>query len=195
MDFRVTQNPGAIDIVLKKLEFVDVDGMIVDRGSTPVPDYEMYVTNVSTGMHTRKIVSDSSGFFSLRNFPLGELNLTTRGAEFFRITGLHLTKSSYQNLRLVVDRGSHYLSGWVADENGVAVAKAMVTLDRKFVEDQVEHSSYRSQRTNANGGFAFANLGDGDYHVTVYALGFRKQEFRHDFDGQSGEIFVTLARD
>ena len=195
LDFQVTQNPGPISIVLKKLDFVDIDGMIVDRGSTPVPNYEMYVSNVTTGMHTRKIVSDSSGFFTLRNFPLGELNLTTRGAEFFRIKGLQLTRSSYQNLRLVVDRGSNYLSGWVADENGVAVAKAMVTLDRKFGDGQVENSSYRSQRTDANGGFAFANLGGGDYHVTVYALGYRKQEFQHDFDAASGEMFITLARD
>ena len=195
LDFRVTQNPGAINIVLRKLNFVDVDGMIVDRRSTPVPDYEMYVSNVTTGMHTRKIVSDSSGFFTLRNFPLGELNLTTRGSEFFRISGLQLDDNSSQNLRLVVDRGSHYLSGWVSDESGVAVEKAMVTLDRKFIDGKVEHSSYRSQRTDRNGAFAFANLGDGSYHVTVYAIGYEKQDFNHLFDAQSGEIFITLKRD
>ncbi|TNF89730.1 MAG: carboxypeptidase regulatory-like domain-containing protein [Gammaproteobacteria bacterium] len=194
-DFLVTQNPGAINIVLRKLNFVDIDGMIVDRRSTPVPNYEMYVSNVTTGMHTRKIVSDSSGFFTLHNFPPGELNLTTRGSEFFRISGLQLNDYSFQNLQLVVDRGSHYLSGWVSDENGVAVEKAMVTLDRKFIDGKVEHSSYRSQRTDRNGGFAFANLGDGSYHVTVYAIGYEKQDFSHLFDAQSGEIFITLKRD
>jgi hypothetical protein len=70
----------------------------------------------------------------------------------------------------------------------------MVTLDRKFRQGEIEHSSYRSQRTDLNGGFAFGNLGDGEYHVTVYALGYEKQEFNYRFNGQSGEIFVTMKR-
>ena len=91
-EFLVKQNHGAINIVLRKLNFVDVDGMIVDRSSTPVANYEMYVSNVTTGMHSRKIVSDSSGFFRLHNFPPGELNLTTRGSEFLTISGLQLRR-------------------------------------------------------------------------------------------------------
>ena len=194
LDFRVTQNPAQINIVLKKLSFVDIDGMILDRSSTPVPDYEMFISNVTTGTHSRKILSDSSGFFTLRNFPLGEVSLTTRGAEFFKISGLEITGNQYQNLQLVVDRGSHYLSGWVSDPSGIAVKNAMVTLDRKFRQGEIEHSSYRSQRTDLNGGFAFDGLGDGKYHVTVYAQGYEKQEFSYRFDGQSGEIFVTMQR-
>lgn len=194
-DFEVTQDPGQVIVVLKKLSFVDVDGMILDRSSAPVPDYEIYVSNLTTGGHTRKIESDSSGFFTLPNFPLGEVSLTTRGAEFFQISGLKITDTRYQNLRLVVDRGSHYLSGWVSDENGVAVENAMVTLDRKFRQGEIEHSSYRSQRTNRNGDFSFENLGGGEYHVTVYALGYDKLDFTHSFEGQSGELFVTLRPD
>jgi len=194
LDFKVTQNPAQIDIVLEKLRFVDVDGMILNRGATPVPDYEMYISNITTGIHTRKIVSDSSGFFTLPNFPLGEVRLSTRGAEFFKISGLKITDTGYQNLKLIVDRGHHFLSGWIGDTNGVPVEKAMVTLDRKFRAGKIEHSSYRSQRTDRNGAFAFENLGGGEYHVTVYALGFDKQEFSHRFDGQSDEILITLQR-
>lgn len=194
LDFRVTQNPAQINIVLEKLSFVDIDGMILDRSSTPVPDYEMFISNVTTGTHSRKILSDSSGFFTLRNFPLGEVSLTTRGAEFFKISGLQITGDQYQNLKLIVDRGNHYLSGWISDPSGIAVKNAMVTLDRKFRQGEIEHSSYRSQRTDLNGGFAFGNLGDGEYHVTVYALGYEKQEFNYRFNGQSGEIFVTMKR-
>ena len=194
LDFRVTQNPAQISIVLKKLSFVDIDGMILDRSETPVPDYEMFISNVTTGTHSRKILSDSSGFFTLRNFPLGEVSLTTRGAEFFTTSGLEITGEQYQNLKLIVDRGNHYLSGWISDPSGIAVKNAMVTLDRKFRQGEIEHSSYRSQRTDLNGGFAFGNLGDGEYHVTVYAQGYEKQEFNYRFDGQSGEIFVTMQR-
>ena len=194
LDFQVTQNPEQINIVLEKLSFVDVDGMILNRESAPVPDYEMYISNVTTGAHTRKIASDSSGFFTLPNFPLGEVRLSTHGAEFFKISGMRITATGYQNLKLVVDRGSHYLFGWIGDENGIGVEKAMVTLDRKFNDGEIEHSSYRSQATDSNGGFAFDNLGDGEYHVTVYALGFENQDFIHRFDAPANEIFVLLKR-
>ncbi len=194
LDFRVTQNPAQINIVLDKLSFVDIDGMILDRSSTPVPNYEMFISNLTTGTHSRKIVSDTSGFFTLRNFPLGEISLTTRGAEFFTISGLEITDDQYQNLKLIVDRGNHYLSGWISDPSGIAVNNAMVTLDRKFRQGEIEHSSYRSQRTDLNGGFAFGNLGDGEYHVTVYAQGYQKQEFDYRFNGQSGEVFVAMKR-
>lgn len=194
LDFQVTQNPEQINIVLEKLSFVDVDGMILNRDSTPVPNYEMYISNVTTGAHTRKVVSDSSGFFTLPDFPLGEVRLSTHGAEFFKISGLQITDTGYQNLKLVVDRGSHYLFGWIGDENGVGVEKAMVTLERKFKGGEIEHSSYRSQSTDSNGGFAFENLGDGEYHVTVYALGFENQDFIHRFDAPANEIFVVLKR-
>ncbi len=194
LDFRITQNPAQVNIVLKKLRLVDIDGMIVNRESIPIPDYEIYLSNVTTGAHNRKIVSDSSGYFSLANFPLGEIKLSTRGSEFYRITGLRINETGYQNLEIVVDRGDNYLSGWVSDANGIAVNRAMVTLDRKFERGEVQHSSYRSQATDNNGGFAFDHLGDGEYHVTVYALDYQKQEFNYRFNSQSDEILVTLKR-
>lgn len=191
-EFFVMQNPGLINIELKTLKFVDIDGMIVDRAQAPVPDYEIYVTNLTTGIHTRKIVSDSSGFFSLQHFPLGEISLSTRGAEFYKISGLVLSDERYQNLELIVDRGDHYLSGWVSTSNGIAVEKAMVTLDRKFTRNGIEHTSYRSQGTDPAGGFSFANLAGGEHHVTVYAWGYAKQEFMHRFNAQADELHIQL---
>lgn len=192
-DFVVTQNPPDLNIELQTLRFVDLDGMIVNRDAVPVPAYEIYATNLSTGIHTRKIVSDSSGFFTLPNFPLGEVRLATRGAEYYQISGLRLGEDSYQNLELIVDRGSHYLSGWVSDENGVAVPKAMVTLDRKFRRGEVEYTSYRSQGTTGDGGFAFTDLGSGEHRVTVYAFGYARQEFMHRFDDQADELHIRLG--
>ena len=193
-DFRVAYDPAPLYIELKRLDLVDLAGMIVDRGEAPVADYDIYLSQAGSHPQTRKITSDSSGYFSLSGFPLGELDLSTRGSELFRISGLRLTAENSHNLRLVVDRGGHYLAGWVIDENGVAVEKAMVTLDRKYYRGRVEHSSYRSQRTDRNGAFAFADLGGGRYHVTVYAPGYDKQDFDHDFDAPAGEIMITLQR-
>ncbi len=192
-EFYIAANPPPVDIVLPTLQFVDIDGMVLDRDLAPVPNYEMYVDNLTTGTHARKIVSDSSGFFSLEHFPLGEISLSTRGAEFHEIKGLRLTAASYQNLELIVDRGSHYLSGWISDVHGMAIDKAMITLDRKFERNGIAHTSYRSQSTGDGGRFRFENLAGGEYHVTVYAFGYAMQEFIHRFDNQAAEVHVRLT--
>ncbi len=193
-EFRVTHDPARIDIVLKKLGFADIDGMILNRDSVPVPNYDIYIDNVTTGAHTRKITSDSSGYFRLENFPLGKVSLRTRGREFFKISGLEITESSVQNLEIVIDRGDRHLFGWVVDEGGVGVDKAMVTLKRDFTRDAATHSSYRSQATGRDGAFAFAGLGGGSYRLGVYAQGFEKLERPYRLDQSSDEIFVTLER-
>lgn len=91
--------------MLKALTRVDIDGTILNRESTPVGNFEIYISNVTTGVHSRKIVSDSSGFFSLKDSPLGEVSFATRGANFFKITGLVLSGSGYRNLVLTIDQG------------------------------------------------------------------------------------------
>ncbi|MCP4980672.1 MAG: carboxypeptidase regulatory-like domain-containing protein [Gammaproteobacteria bacterium] len=193
-DFLVGNNPQLLNIELKSLRFVDIDGMILNQDAAPVPNFKIQVNNITTGTHSRTIVSDSSGFFSLRNFPLGEISLSTRGSEFYKITGLVLTDTSYQNLVLTVDRGNRYLSGWVRDASGQVPQRAMVTLDKTDHDGPLEYHQYRSQATDGNGRFSFENLGSGEYRVTVYAEGYQKLELAHRIRNQSDEIQITLKR-
>ena len=194
----VSANPEQISIVLNSLKLVDIDGMILNFESAPIPDFEFQISNLTTGTHRRKVVSDASGFFSLREFPLGAVSLTTRlssrGAEYFSISGLTLTDNEYRNLILIVDKGNHYLSGWVSDKNGIAIAKAMVTLDALAQDGAVEYLSYRSQSTDPGGRFAFADVGGGEHRLSIYANGFDKQELVHRFVAQSDDIQVKLTR-
>ena len=197
-DFIVSPNPEQINIVLNSLKLVDIDGMILNPEAAPIPNFELQVSNVTTGVHSRKIVSDASGFFSLRDFPLGVISLTSRlassGAEYFKISGLTLTNDEYHNLVLIVDKGSHHLSGWVSDENGIGVAKAMVTMTAKLQDGSIEYFSYRSQSTDDSGRFAFSNVGGGEHQLSVYANGFDNHDLVHRFDVQSDEIQVSLSR-
>jgi hypothetical protein len=193
-DFYVSTAPGHINILLKSLKFVNLDGMILNPQSAPVADFEIYIKNVTTGVHTRKIVSDSSGFFSLEEFPLGEVSLTTRGAEFFKISGLEVGESDYSGLVLIVDRGDHHLTGWISDEDGIAIEKAMVTLDATINEGAVEYYSYRSRSTDSTGKFSFDQLAGGDHRISVYANGFNKLDIRHRFRSQSDQVHLTLTR-
>jgi hypothetical protein len=125
---------------------------------------------------------------------LGAVSLSTRGPDFFKISGLDLTELDYANLVLVVDQGDRYLSGWVSDENGIAVAKAMVTLDATITRDGVEFSSYRSLSTDSDGKFSFTNIAHGDHRLSVYANGFNKQQSTHSLPEQSEQLQITLTR-
>jgi hypothetical protein len=197
-DFVVNPNPERISIVLNSLKLVDIDGMILNPEAAPIPDFELQVSNITTGIHTGKIVSDASGFFSLKHFPLGAISLTSRlasrGAEYFKISGLTLTDNEYRNLMLIVDKGSHHLSGWVSDENGIGVAKAMVTMTAIMRDGSIEYFSYRSQSTDQAGRFAFTNVGGGEHQLSVYANGFDNHDRVHRFDAQSDEIQLSLTR-
>lgn len=191
-NFVVTQNPKQLNIILESLRLIDINGMIVNREGTPIPDFEMYMTNISTGTHVRKIVSDSSGFFSLIHYPVGEVSFSTRGPEYFKITGLTLSESAYRTLMLVVDKGNHYLSGWVSDSNNIAVEKALVYLDSTIQDGTIKYSSYRPKSTDRAGSFYFDNVGSGEHKISVFADGFDKQEIIHRFESQTDEIHITL---
>jgi len=193
-DFYVGADPRHLGILLKSLKFVNVNGMILNPESAPVADFEIYIKNVTTGVHTRKIVSDSSGFFSLERFPLGEVSLTTRGTEFYKISGLELSENDYANLELIVDKGDHYLTGWINDVNGIAIVKAMVTLDATITDGAIEYFSYRSRSTDSTGKFSFDNVASGEHRISVYANGFNKLDIQHRFQNQSDQVHLTLTR-
>ena len=193
-DFYFDNDTRPLEIVLNSLKFVTLGGMILGRDGTPIADLELYIKNLSTGLHTRKIVSDSSGFFALENFPLGEVVLTTRGAEFFRIAGMEITEANYSNLALVVDRGDRYLSGWVSDVNDLPLAKVMVTLETRREIDGVEYFSYRSQTTDTSGRFAFTGIARGEHRISAYASGFDKLEMDRFVERLSEPLQLTLTR-
>jgi len=192
--FSVSHNTPQLNIVLESLRFIDIDGMIVNSKAEPIPNFEIYISNISTGTHARKIETDSSGFFSLRKFPAGEVILSTQGPEYFKITGLTLVANEYRNLRLVVDKGDHYLLGWVSDESGVPLAKSLVTLNSEIQAGVIEYLSYRVTGTDNAGNFDFDSVGSGAHLITVEAPGFNRKEIIHRFESQTDKVHITLSR-
>ncbi len=193
-EFSISHNSPQINIVLESLKFIDIDGMIVNPKTEPVPNFVIYISNISTGTHARKLETDSSGFFSLRKFPAGEVILSTQGPEYFKIKGLTLAPNEYRNLRLVVDKGDHYLLGWVSDESGVPVAKALVTLNSEIKAGAIEYLSYRVQGSDSAGNFSFDSVGSGAHLITVEAPGFKRKEITHRFESQTDKIHIPLSR-
>ncbi len=128
----VTHNTPFIKVILTSINLVDINGMVVSSAGVPVPDLEINVRNTTTNSLVRMVSTDSSGFFKLDRFPAGELQFLTPYPEYFEITGVSLAPNETMSLNLVIDKGIHYLSGWVSDQNGVPVDNARVTLDAEI---------------------------------------------------------------
>jgi hypothetical protein len=183
-----------LNIALDTLQFVDVTGMIVDGEGTAISDFEIVAKNITTGRHVEEFASDSSGFFRIEYFPLGEVNFLTKPPNYFNITGMHLSNENYHNLVLTVDWGRYYLSGWVSDKNGAAVVGARVNLDGEIVKDGTKSFSYRSKMTDSTGTFSFGDVGSKKHVITVYAMGFVTQEIQHQFHSSASEVNIVLSR-
>lgn len=189
----ITRTNPRLNITLKKLEFIQVSGMFVDTEGIPVPNFKIDMINISTGIHVQRIVSDSSGFFSLENFPAGDIRFSSQPPEHFTITGLKLVENDYKHLTLVVDKGSHQLSGWISDQNGVGISRAMVMFDSEVVKEGISSVSNRSTVTDNAGYFQFDQLGGIPHYITIYASGYDKKELLHRFRSSSSEIFIALS--
>lgn len=179
-------------IVLERVQLVDVDGLIVDRNSAPVADFELSLRHLSLDYPDRLIRSDSSGFFSLRGFPAGAWRIATSQSDYFRIKGLELQPGEYRNLTLMIDRGSYHLSGWVRDGYGTPLAQVTVTLKSAFATDEYHSFSHRSITTDANGAFEFAELGGNQLTIAVYAAGFETHISQHNFSSFSDRLEIVL---
>ena len=192
--FRVSKNTPPITILLDNLRLVDVEGLIVGTDDSPVANFGINVQNLSLDYPDRRITSDSSGFFKLRRFPVGELKLSTNAPEYFKITGLRIRENEYRNLNLAIDKGSYLLSGWVSDKFGAPLAEVRVTLDSEFSTDRYLSSSQRSMVTDSSGRFQFSDLGGIDHIITVYAGGYDIYSERHRFSSFSDTLEIRLSQ-
>jgi hypothetical protein len=183
------------NIVLERVELVDVDGLIVDTDQLPVADFELILRHLLLDYPDRSIRSDSSGYFSLKGFPAGEVRISTSQPDYFRIKGVELRPGEYRNLTLIIDRGSYHLSGWVRDANSAPLAEVIITLKSAFATEDYHSFSYRSVATDSNGAFVFADLGGHQLTLGIYAEGFTTHIQQHTFTSFSDNIDIVLKRD
>ena len=192
--FGANQADRLADIVLPGIDLVDVDGMIVDTNLSPVANFELTVRSLAVEFPDRVIRSDSTGYFNLAAFPAGEVGIATNASDYFQIRGLELRRDEYQSLRLVIDRGSYHLSGWVGDDNDAPLAETQVTLKSAFETDGYHSFSYRSTITDENGAFEFTRLGGHPLTLGIYANGFETYIRQHEFRSFSDTIAIRLQR-
>lgn len=181
-----------LTVTLDSVELVSVDGMFIGTDNTPIADFEILVQNIGIAYPGRKIIGDSSGFFQLAQFPAGELHLSTRGEEDFKITGITLRAGEYRNLILTLDKGGYHLAGRVIGELNAPVTQARVALTSSFMRDGYRSSSYRFTVTDSNGGFTFAGLSNNDHQLSVDAIGYQTRKFNHHFESFSEDLEIQI---
>jgi hypothetical protein len=189
--FPIDKDITSLAIILDSIELTTVDGMIVDVDSSPIADFEILIQNVGIAYPGRAIISDSSGFFRLDQFPTGDLQLSTRGDNNFKITGIKLT-GEYKNLTLVLDRGNYYLSGWVRDEFDAPISQARVSMTSEFTHDDYHSSSYRFRVTDSNGRFVFSDVGGQGHQLSIDAIGYKTQRVNYRFSSFSDDLKIKM---
>jgi hypothetical protein len=194
-DFTHSNAEALRNILLERVELVDVDGMIVDTNLSPVADFELSLRHLTLEYPSLIIRSDSSGYFSLRGIPAGAWRIASDQSDYYRIKGLELRAGEYRNLTLMIDRGSYYLSGWVRDTDGIPLAQAVITLKSAFAADAYHSFSYRSLGTDENGAFAFDQLGGHPVTLGVYAPGYKTLVRQHRFNSFADNIDLVLTRE
>jgi hypothetical protein len=194
-DFTDSTAEGLRNILLERVELVDVDGMIVDTNYSPVADFELGLRHLTLEYPNLSIRTDSSGYFSLRRIPAGAWRIASDQSDYYRIKGVELRAGEYRNLTLMIDRGDYYLSGWVRDTDGIPVAQAVITLKSAFAAEGYHSFSYRSLGTDDNGAFAFDQLGGHPLTLGVYAPGYKTLVRQHRFNSFADNIDLVLTRE
>ena len=181
-----------LDIVLEPVVLVAADGIIVDTSQAPVANFTLRLRSATTNIPDRVITSDASGYFRLDDFPAGPLEINTSGRDYYRIQGVELRAGTYNSLTLIVDHGNYRLSGTVVDTDQAPVAGARITLKGAISAGDYHTYTYRTKTTNADGSFAFANLGSYRYTLGIHAAGYETQIRTHEFQSFAERLEIRL---
>jgi len=146
-------------------------GQVVNIDKTPVPGLKLKVRSRDTIKWERDIVSDSIGFFELANVPVGFLTFnSTHEGVVLTIDGYELQDDQHQYPNLVVDQGTHTISGIVFDQYGELALGASIVLNWEYLDGNKRTSVSRRATTDNDGTFYLQGLGPGQHELTVVDL-------------------------
>ncbi len=161
-----------IKIVLEPLNRGELSGWMTDLDGKHIPGFAMTLRSEVTDNLPVQVVSDNTGFFSVRDFPEGSAVLRTNSFPIFEVRDIHVSEASEEPILVVLDMGSHSLFGQVTNILGDTVAAPSIFLGWRYIENGVQNSSARQMTADQNGSFAFTGLGPGLHTLRVNAPGF-----------------------
>ena len=169
-DVAIDQNQIDLNIVLRSLPTASMTGWVVDTTGNPVPAFDLVIRSPARARWSATVTTDAGGRFEVNRVPEGRLEVSTRTlqtGQLMKITGLELVAGSTRPVKLVVDAGTHMVSGRVYDALGSPVAGANVLLTWTHSEATVRSIATRRTITDPDGGFTLDGLGAGPHELIV----------------------------
>lgn len=157
------------NIVLESIPLGILTGRVVDPYDRPVGGIGLLVQTLETDFWSARVVTDANGNFSVAEFPKGKFQLSTRGQQLLRATGLKFDPDADLPFNLTIDLGPYNLKGRIYDESGQTFDGASIILIRVLRENDVMIQSTRQVDADASGEFRFAELGPGEHKLIISA--------------------------
>lgn len=158
-------------IELNVLPVGNITGLITDVDRTPVPDFTINVVSVDSNGQSLTVSSDANGYFQADGIPSGEIRFQTRSEPSMSLTGLDLPEGERVEANLIVDWGTHSISGIVQTKKGEPYANARLIARWNTTSDGLISDSTRIAKTDLEGNFNFSELGPGVHEIIVESDG------------------------
>ena len=181
-----------LEIVLDEYRFGEVSGQLVNLNGVPVPDFSLALRNTSSRQPNALVSTDKQGNFSAPRMPAGDIVLASQSNPAVVVQGLKLKPGEQLNLPLILDWGQHEIRGVVVDAANNPVPASRVILQWAHAYDGINTRATRRAAADAQGQFAFSNLGPGPHSLRVDAPGYAPVAIEHDLNRQGYNLTVQL---
>jgi hypothetical protein len=188
----VTRDFPVLEIVLEGLATSRLRGRMIDADGRPVPGFPMWLWSAEARARAVEIKGDHEGRFVVDQAPVGRLMFETRSLPQLRVYGGELLSGVEKEVVLVLDWGTHVLTGRVSDERGSPVPGAQVHVTWSQRDQATRSSSYRQAVTDDAGSFKLTQLGSGLHRMRISGPGYKSVDTSYDVGKDSGLLEVQL---
>ena len=162
-----------LDVVLEPLEHAGVTGRIVDVNLNPIPHFSLWLRSTAAAMQPAlQVTGDDYGNFTVPAVPEGNLVFETRSFPLLAVSHTLPPSAVQEEVDVIIDWGVYGLQGQVTDSAGKPVSLPRLTLSWSHRKNGVRSRSVRKIAGDADGYFAFTQLGPGRHTLSVDAPGF-----------------------
>jgi hypothetical protein len=181
-----------MELVVEPYDYGDLSGRIVNSNGAPVSNLELVLRNEMSRDPAAVLRTDENGNFAVTSVPAGKIVLSSESDPAFLVQGVGLVPGQNTSIPLTLDWGSHQLRGTVVDAYGNPVAASSVTLRWSQESEGITALSTRRTVADAQGHFAFNNLGPGPHSLQIKAPGRASIDVDHDLIRQGYLLTVRL---
>ena len=191
-ELHVTTHGNEADVVAEAYKTATIAGHLVNQNGVPIPGFELVLKNVESRSPITVVRTDGLGHFEVPAAPAGELVFSSVSTPSILVKGLHLEPGERVDMPMVLDWGDHSIRGQVVDSRGNPVPASRVVLNWSHRDERLDTQTTRRTATDAQGRFAFSNLGPGPHSLKIDAPGFLGVDIDHDLSRQGYGLTVRL---